>query len=202
MVRAALPDIAHQRMNHPYFSDRILREPLREALRTRQRIAAPAGGGHAAAVLIAMFERDDDVHLWMLRRPTGMRMHSGQVAFPGGKRDPEDDSLLTTALREAHEEIGLAPASIDVLGALDDRVTSTGYTVTPYAAWVAGDAVLTPSPHEVARVFAVPLRRFVDAAPLISRFSGYRIDGEFVWGATAAMARGLGVIVRGILKSA
>jgi 8-oxo-dGTP pyrophosphatase MutT (NUDIX family) len=180
----------------PALTEASLREPLREHLARRTRVRAPTGAGKASAVLIPLFERDGEVHTWLVRRAQGLRSHSGQVAFPGGKRDADDDSLLTTALREAEEEVALARAEADVLGALDDLVTITGYTITPFVAWVRADVPLVPNAGEVARVFAAPMRAFfaepVGTFPRI----GWRVDGELVWGATAAIVTGLVAIAR------
>jgi 8-oxo-dGTP pyrophosphatase MutT (NUDIX family) len=128
----------------PSFNEAALREPLRARLRDRERRLAKAGAGMASAVLISLFERDADVHVWLLKRTDAMRKHSGQVAFPGGKRDPTDDSLLTTALRETEEELAICGDAVDVLGPLDDYVTGTGYIITPFVGWIASDIVPVP----------------------------------------------------------
>ncbi len=185
-------------------SGSLLREPLRAALAARTPTRAPAGSGAASAVLVPLFEADDGVRVWLVRRATGMRSHSGQVAFPGGKRDPEDASLLDTALRETAEEIGVAPSLVDVLGPLDDLVTGTGYVISPYVGWVARDAAPVANPSEVARIFSAPFARFLSepgtASELVGRM-GYAIDGELVWGATSAVARRLAAIVREITRT-
>jgi 8-oxo-dGTP pyrophosphatase MutT (NUDIX family) len=179
-------------MSQPRFTERTLREPLRVRLGSRVRHCSPLGIGKPSAVLVPLFERDGEAHAWLVRRASGLRDHSGQVAFPGGKRDADDDSLLTTALREAEEEIALARASVDVLGALDDLFTITGFTITPYVAWVRDDAPPpVPNPGEVARVFAAPLRAFLEEPEGTFPRIGWRIDGELVWGATAAIVKGL-----------
>jgi 8-oxo-dGTP pyrophosphatase MutT (NUDIX family) len=125
-----------------------------------------------------------------------MRSHAGQVAFPGGKRDVGDASLLDTALRESHEELGIARASVDVLGALDDVVTITGFTISPWVGWLAPDLELAPSSTEVARVFAAPVRAFLDEPEGALPWRGWTVDGELVWGATAAIVRGFVAILR------
>jgi 8-oxo-dGTP pyrophosphatase MutT (NUDIX family) len=173
-----------------------LREPLREQLALRTRVRAPTGAGRASAVLIPLFEREGAVHAWLVRRAQGLRSHSGQVAFPGGKRDADDESLLTTALREAEEEIGLARDEVDVVGPLDDLVTITGYTITPFVGWVRHDLTLTPNAAEVARAFAAPLASFFEEPTGMFPRIGWRVDGELVWGATAAILKGLVAIVR------
>lgn len=149
----------------------------------------------AAGVLLPLFDREGEAHVWLARRPASMRSHAGQVAFPGGKKDPTDDSLLTTALREAEEELGIAPRYVDVLGALDDLLTITGFTVSPWVGWLEPGAVITPNASEVARAFAVPLRVFLDPPSGVLPWRGWTVDGELVWGATAAIVRGLMAVV-------
>jgi len=147
-------------------------------------------------VLIPLFERDGAAHAWFVLRATGMRDHSGQVAFPGGKRDTDDDSLLTTALREAEEEIGLARSEVDVLGALDDCPTRTGFVITPYVAWVKSDVTPAPNAAEVARVFEAPLATFYEEARGTFPRIGWQVAGELVWGATAQIVTGLLAMIR------
>ena len=181
-------------------TESLLRESLRRELTQRARKEAPPGAGRASAVLVPLFERDGDVYVWLLRRAAGMRQHGGQVAFPGGKHELDDASLLVTALREAEEEIGLDPALLDVLGPLDDTVTVTGFIISPYVAWISGAHVVEANPAEVSRVFAAPLRTFLAPAPRFLPRLAYLVDGELVWGATAAIARALGDIVRTIAQ--
>jgi 8-oxo-dGTP pyrophosphatase MutT (NUDIX family) len=180
----------------PRLDEATLREPLRRALAAREARRVSPGSRTVAAVLVPLFERDGEVHVQLVRRPETMRNHGGQVAFPGGKIDPEDESLRATALREADEELGIGPASVDVLGALDDCPTSTGYIVTPWVGWLADNLTLRPNPEEVARAFAPPLRAFLEPPEGILPWHGWTVDGEHVWGATAAMLRGFVSIVR------
>ena len=173
-----------------------LREPLRRVLAAREPRRSAPGSGTVAAVLVPLFERDGEVHVQLVRRPESMRNHGGQVAFPGGKSDPDDESLRATALREAEEELGIGPASVDVLGSLDDYRTITGFIVTPWVGWLPENLALRPNPGEVARAFAPPLRAFLAAPEGILPWHGWTVDGEHVWGATAAMLRGFVSIVR------
>jgi 8-oxo-dGTP pyrophosphatase MutT (NUDIX family) len=189
-MRGARPD--------PRLDEATLREPLRRALAARETRTLPPGSRTAAAVLMPLFERDGEVRVWLVRRPETMRSHGGQVAFPGGKSDPTDASLRATALREAEEELGIRPASVDVLGPLDDYPTITGFTVTPWVGWLSEDVPVTPSAAEVARAFAPPLREFFAPPAGVLPWRGWTVDGELVWGATAAILRAFVSIVRSL----
>ncbi len=171
-------------------SEAVLREPLRRILSSRERRRLAPAGTTAAAVLVALFEQDGEAHVWLVRRPASMRSHAGQVAFPGGKKDERDASLLVTALREAHEELGIAAVNVDVLGPLDDLWTGTGFTITPWVGWLASGAQVTPNPGEVARAFSPALRSFLMPSNGPPPRRGWTIDGEIVWGATAAIVEG------------
>lgn len=177
-------------------SEANLREFLRRELQSRLPRKLALGGTTAAAVLVLLFEREGETYVWLVRRPTSMRSHAGQVAFPGGKNDASDDSLLITALRETEEELGILRSSVDVLGALDDIRTVTGFTIAPWVGWLADGAAVRPNPDEVARAFAAPLRSFLGPRRGDPRWRGWSVDGEFVWGATAAIVADLVRLVR------
>jgi len=172
-----------------------LADALEAELAKKERLTLDESRGKKSAVLMPMFERNGATHILLLRRAEGLRRHSGQVAFPGGRFDEADTSLADTALREAEEEIGLPRSAVRLLGALDDLPTITGYVVTPYAAWL--DEVPTPRPNEaeVARVFDAPLTTFIPKPRGLFPRVGYHVEGEFVWGATCAILRGLMSIV-------
>lgn len=150
----------------------------------------------AAAVLVAVTDRAEPGILLTQRTET-LRAHAGQVAFPGGRIDPEDADAVAAALREAEEEIGLSPAHVAVIGAIDSYRTGTGYHVTPVLGVIAPDLPLRPAEAEVADVFEAPLAFVLDPANH-HRASGtwkgrerhyYQIEwqGRRIWGATAAM---------------
>jgi 8-oxo-dGTP pyrophosphatase MutT (NUDIX family) len=181
-------------MTSPAFAERV-----RQLLSTRERAEATSDALQRASVLLALFAPGPDAapRLWLVRRSEDMRTHRGQIALPGGKREPSDADFLVTALRESHEEIGLLPADVDVLGVLDDRETSTGYLITPYVGWITRPFTPEPLAAEVARVFDVPLAAFADE-PRRTRVPwqgaerevlSYEVAGEIVWGATAAILR-------------
>jgi 8-oxo-dGTP pyrophosphatase MutT (NUDIX family) len=148
-----------------------------------------------AAVLMAITDRPDPGLLLTVRREH-LRTHAGQVAFPGGRLDPGEDPVQA-ALREAHEEILLEPAAVEMIGAIEPYRTVTGYIVTPVLGVIPPDLVLTPHEHEVAELFEAPLGFLLDPANQHRRsalFQGqtrhyYEIlwNERRIWGATAAM---------------
>jgi len=180
----------------PRLTEATLREPLRRTLADRRARKIPPVATTPAAVLLPLFERDGEAHVWLVRRPTTMRSHAGQVAFPGGKSDAADQSLLDTALREADEELGIPRARVDVLGALDDMLTITGYVISPFVGWIPHDIEPRPNPSEVARAFTAPLHAFLEPPSGVLPWRGWTVDGELVWGATAAIVRGFVGILR------
>ncbi len=157
-----------------------------------------------ASVLIAVVMRTQPTVL-LTERTTHLSTHSGQVAFPGGKRDDTDVDAADTALREAHEEIGLARNLVEVIGELPTYTTGTQFIITPVVALVQPEHQLQLNPYEVADAFEVPLEFLMN--PAHHRRHAFEWDGvrrewfsmpyndggaeRFVWGATAAMLRNL-----------
>jgi 8-oxo-dGTP pyrophosphatase MutT (NUDIX family) len=180
--------------NPPIWTPELRREP-------RNDDRAPA----RAAVLVPIVQRAEPMVL-LTERATQMSTHSGQVAFPGGRVDPDDANIAAAALREAWEEVGLSSHFVEVLGTLPTYTTVTSFIVTPVIALVQPGFHLTLSPLEVADAFEVPLaylmnpanhRRHAMVGEGISArqwFSMPYQDGlqeRFVWGATAGMLRNL-----------
>lgn len=135
-----------------------------EKLQERLQAHAPHRSSAAlrqAAVLIPIVERAEPTLLFT-RRAAHLNQHGGQVAFPGGKRDPEDPDLLTTALREAQEEIALSPRRVRLLGQLSDVISLHGLRVTPFVGAIPPDLPLRPEPGELDSIFEVPLSVFLE----------------------------------------
>lgn len=165
-----------------------------------------------AAVLVPLVMRDE-LTLLLTQRTIHLSTHSGQVAFPGGRTDDIDVDSIDTALREAHEEIGLERGHVEVLGTLPVYVTGTAYIVTPVVALVRPGFELWPNPAEVADIFEVPLSYLMDPAnhrrhalefdgvtrqwlsmPYLdgtSALGGNEAAERYIWGATAGMLRNL-----------
>jgi len=154
-----------------------------------------------ASVLVPLFWHQSGWHLLFIRRVVNEHdRHSGQVAFPGGRRDDSDTDAVHTALREADEEVGLSPADVSVLLTLDDYVTSSNYQVSPVVATVPWPYDYQAQPSEVDRIFSIPLAWLSDPANVELRERRFERDGkslettvvyfrefdnEVLWGASA-----------------
>lgn len=175
--------------------------PLVEKLKTTTReqllrAVAPAAGSREAAVLVLIGESQAGPDVLLTERASTMRRHSGQVSFPGGSTDPDDDGSIGTALREAEEEVGLDPEAVHPLSVMPDLyIPRSGFAVVPVLAWADRDYhVHAREPQEVARVERVPISELVDPA---NRFTvthpsgysgpGFEVDGLFVWGFTGGV---------------
>ncbi|MFL6570850.1 MAG: CoA pyrophosphatase [Burkholderiales bacterium] len=156
-----------------------------------------SGAATAAAVLVPIVDHPSGLTVIFTRRTAHLKAHSGQVSFPGGRAEPEDPTPEVTALREAHEEIGLALERVEVLARLPDYHTRTGFRVTPVVGVVTPPLALVPDPREVEEVFEVPLAFLLDPGnhlretrELQGRIVGYyvmRYGTHTIWGATAGM---------------
>jgi len=150
-----------------------------------------------AGVLIPVIERESGLTVLLTQRSAELKHHAGQVSFPGGRMEAHDRDIRATALRETHEEVGIAPDRISVIGYLEPMPTVTGYAVTPVIGLVANPVALTLDRTEVELAFEVPLAFLLDkrnARPAERDFLGRKIAiVEFlygqhkIWGATAHM---------------
>ena len=197
-------------------ADRLSEVESREAI--RQRVLAAARGGAVAsrgdndlnpgmkpmrdrltpaAVLVALVDRPDGFTIMLTQRTAHLRDHAGQISFPGGKIEEHDENPVATALREAEEEVGLAPDLVEIVGPLDRYVTRTGFAVTPVVGFVSLPFTPKPDPFEVAEVFEVPLRHFLtpgnrqqhsyELEGVTRRFYAMPYQNYYIWGATAGM---------------
>ena len=153
--------------------------------------------GRAASVLLGLVARPDGLAMLLTERAAQLKDHAGQVSLPGG-RIAVGETAAAAALREAHEEVGLAPATVDVLGSLDVLLTGTGFAVTPVVGLITDAAfVAIPDAREVAHVFEVPLERLLQRGSITvdyferhgARLRTYELRHERfrIWGATAAI---------------
>jgi 8-oxo-dGTP pyrophosphatase MutT (NUDIX family) len=151
-------------------------------------------GGVEAAVLVPLYFHDGDVHAVFTRRRDDLRRHAGEISFPGGRRDAGEPDLITTALREAEEEIGLPRDAVEILGALQPTPTiATNYAVYPFVGLIEPGREWTISAREVAEVLELPLtalsggyaRRRLLRRGLPIRTDTYTVDENLIWGATA-----------------
>jgi 8-oxo-dGTP pyrophosphatase MutT (NUDIX family) len=174
-------------------------ESLRRKLRPVESVRQPAPGDKkAAAVLVPLMHRDGALEVLYTRRSDRLASHPGQVAFPGGRFDRRDSDLLAAALRETHEEIGIEPHQVRVLGTFPGRRTNaTDIAVTPFVGVIEGDHELRPDPKEVAEIFSVPLAALSDPRyrgsyrwqrnGSTSDFPAILYAGQVIWGLTFSL---------------
>jgi len=149
-----------------------------------------------AAVLIPLTD-DAEPELIFTRRAAHMNTHSGEVAFPGGKREPSDQSLVQTALRESYEEMGLPPEKVTVIGQGGVVISRFGLKVTPFVGVIAADTPLTANTAELDRIFSVPLHYFLEEKNLTFRrvnrgnqtvqLPSFHYGEYVIWGLTAVI---------------
>lgn len=147
-----------------------------------------------AAVLLPLIEKENGLHVVFTQRAEHLNLHKGEVAFPGGKFDQPDGDLCTTALRESHEEVGLDPCDVTLLGQGSDLVSSTGIQVTPFIGALRQEVQLSPNLDELQRIFTVPVEFFLQSPCETLRFCckgmtfhvpRFQFQQYDIWGLTA-----------------
>lgn len=175
-----------------------LKEKIKTALAAHRRITMESGPV-PAAVLLPLFVKNGEYHVLFTKRTERVNHHRGEISFPGGCSDPEDESSLATALRETWEEVGIDPAHIEILGVLDDFYSIHHYLVTPYVGLFPADYPLRINGGEIERVIEVPLPHLL--RPEIFRNEDWSWKGrttpvyfytylqDEIWGLTAAILK-------------
>lgn len=150
-----------------------------------------------AAVMVGLVERGDTMNVLLTRRTDNLEHHPGQISFPGGHIEEEDLDATAAAIRETHEETGISPKCIEIIGSLDTYITRTGFSVEPVVGIISPPFDISPDPSEVAEVFEVPLAHFLN--PANHQRSERNFEGNmrmfyampygeyYIWGATAGM---------------
>ena len=155
-----------------------------------------------SAILIVLHLVADEWHVLLTKRSENLTSHPGQISFPGGRIEPDDENLMATAIRETEEEVGIPADSVEVIAELTPVVTLTGYRIHPYVARVEELSALTLQTEEVDDAFHVPLKWLIaseNIAIVERKIQEYRIktfrldwEGHTIWGATALMIAELG----------
>lgn len=150
-----------------------------------------------AGILVPVTDNDLNPEMIFTLRSANLSTHRGQVAYPGGKRDPADLSLAATALRETHEEIGLPPEQVNLISPLSQVMSLHGIVVTPYVGVIPSDSILNPNPDEIESIFRVPLSFFLeDRRERTDKLSAlnrtvyvpcYRWERYQIWGLSAVV---------------
>lgn len=188
--------------------DQLTIEDISQRLRKQGGAAThdvPLQACREAGVLVPFVRIEENWHLLFIRRPASERdFHGGQVAFAGGKRDPEDPDITATALREAHEEIGIVPQDVQILGHLNPHHSISRFRISPVVGTLPWPYELNPNPAEVARAFTMPLqwlaqpehheiryRHLADVPEPVPVVYFQEYDNEMLWGATARITLSL-----------
>jgi len=174
-------------------------EQIRKFLGRHEQKKLGKPGLRQAAVLMLLYPKDCELYVLLTKRTEDVEHHKGQISFPGGSMDDEDEDLVATALRESEEEVGLPKEIPQILGMLDEYETPSGFAVTPVVAYAGALPSLKHNAMEVAEILEVPLSVFLDVrnervekrkrmGHLIDVYF-YRFGAHEIWGATAAILR-------------
>jgi 8-oxo-dGTP pyrophosphatase MutT (NUDIX family) len=184
----------------------IKKEEIRRVITSRQRRSLPPEEKRRAAVLVPLYEDGGSAQILLLKRTEHLKVHQGQIAFPGGTWHPGDANPIATALREAYEEVGIRPEDVDVLGELDDTSTATSnFLITPIVGVIPPSYPFQINAGEVAELLTLPLEILRD--PHAFQEEMWERDGRsvrvfvrregsnIIWGATARILLHFGEIL-------
>lgn len=170
---------------------------IREILSSRKKQLIESVEAMPAAVLIPLFKKDGKVHILFTKRTETVAHHKGQICFPGGASDPEDETSMATALREAFEEVGVRPEDVDVLGTLDDLITSSNFLVAPFVGTIPYPYNFKVSRREVEELIEAPLAVLMDKnnvneelelrGDVLFPVYFYHYKDHVIWGVTARL---------------
>lgn len=175
-----------------------LNEKIKAALAAHARVPM-APGPVPSAVLVPVLLKNDEYHILFTKRTENLNHHRGEISFPGGVRQPEDEDSLRTALRETCEEVGIEPDDVEILGVLDDFYSIHGYLITPYVGMIPAAYDYRVNGSEIERIIEVPLRHLLN--PDVFRIEDwtwkgrkhpvffYSYRGDEIWGVTAAILK-------------
>lgn len=181
---------------------RRLKVKLQQALKGRSPLELPHRRGlRRAGVLVPLCLKDGRCHILFIRRAEGLPQHAGEMSFPGGGADPQDGSIVETALREAAEEVGIRPEDVEVVGRLDDLVTRSSFLVTPIVGVIPYPYPFRLNKREATELVLLPVECFIKGDNLreeiwtegdgTERVYFYRCGPYTIWGATAKILRHL-----------
>jgi 8-oxo-dGTP pyrophosphatase MutT (NUDIX family) len=178
-----------------------LEEAIRRVMAAYRPQRIQPEGQPEAAVLLLIYDKRGAPHMLFTLRTHLVETHEGQISFPGGAADPDDDDLRSTALRETYEEVGVRPEDVEVVGQLDDWVSISGFVVSPFVGFMHGRTPyrFRPNHAEVAELIEVPLSHLLDSANITEEvrhvgdrdvlMQSYVFKKHVIWGLTARILR-------------
>lgn len=176
-----------------------LRARIHRLLASRARKTIPGGSLRPAAVLLPLFEKEGGVHILLTKRTQKVKTHKGEISFPGGVRDEDDETLEQTALRESFEELGIKKEDVEVLGCLDDVETLTEYMIRPFVGTFPYPYPFAVNRDEIEQIIELPLESLLQRdrfeKKVVSTEKGkrllytYHYGHHVIWGATAKILK-------------
>jgi 8-oxo-dGTP pyrophosphatase MutT (NUDIX family) len=176
-------------------ADSTIEETIRRVLSARKKVAVQDQSLMPAAVLLLLYPKDGEYCILLQKRTDGVEHHKGEISLPGGSRDLDDRDFLDTALREVHEEMGIRPEAVTVLGDLDDVVTRSQFGIRVFVGTIPYPYPFKPSPVEIAEVLEVPVAELLSSANRreevrwvdgrVSKAYSYAYKEHLIFGATA-----------------